>query len=129
MTPADGGEVQRELAGVRMLRDTCAILLQGGRVLLTFVCAERPPSTGHLVQPENLCRWVAESWQPLGAEHWYGIAVLDAVPAAEAEVRGTASAGRWRLAGTPRLDVAPGRLAEHVREAGASGREVFGFLI
>ena len=54
--------------------------------------------------------------------------MLDALPSADAEVRSGASASRWRLAATPHLDVAPGPLAEHVRKAGASAREVFGFL-
>ncbi len=39
------------------------------------------------------------------------------------------SASRWRLAAAPHLDVAPAPLAEHVRKAGASAREAFGFLV
>ncbi|MFO1210400.1 MAG: hypothetical protein U1E40_14455 [Amaricoccus sp.] len=127
MTPADGGDFGHELAGARVLRDGCAILLQGGRVLLTFVCGERPPAAGHLIHRDSRSRWLAECWQAAG--HWYGVAVLDALPMGDAEVVVAGTPHRWRLAATPPLDVAPGPLAEHVRRAGASAREVFGFLV
>ena len=129
MTPADGAEFPHEATELRSFRDTCAILLHGGRVLLTFVSAERPPAAGHLVQSGSLSRWVAECWQPDGAERWYGVAVLDALPTPDAEVRSSTLPARWRFTATPRLDVSPDPLADHVRKAGASGREVFGFLV
>ena len=113
-----------------MLRDSCAILLQGGRVLLTFVCGERPPAAGHLVQRESLSRWVAECWQPHGADHWYGVAVLDALPAGR---RG----GPQRRLGeplAPRRDAAastsrPGRWPSTCARPARARREVFGFLV
>ena len=96
-----------------VLRDGCAILLHGGRVLLTFVCGERPPATGHLVQrdePVALDRRMLAA----GTARTTGTASRSStrLPPADAEVRSAASAG----------PLAARRGAAARRRPGAAGR-------
>ena len=132
MSPADGSDFPHPPSAAQSLPDCQAILLHGGRALLLFEGAEAPPPlAGRLHQGGARSMWTAECWPVTldGVERWHGLAVLDAAPAADAELVGVACGSRWRFAAAPRLDVAVEPLADLVRRAGANGRDVFDFLV
>jgi hypothetical protein len=128
MSP-DGGEGAFAPA-VALLPAPQAILLHGGRALVLFEGAEAaPPRRGELVQASGSLTWTAECWRAGAGEGWCGLAVLDALPGAEAELHAPGEARRWRLAGAPRVDIAPQPLADLVRKGGIDQRAVFDFLV
>lgn len=127
MTPADGSFFAPDDAPAAIAPPCGAALVAGGRAIVFFENAEAPPpAQGVLAQDGAALAWRARCWRDEGGL-WRGVAAVNAVPAAGAEVR-DAAGGRWRFAGSPRLDVAPGPLAEFVRRAGSAAREVIGFV-
>ncbi len=132
MTPADDGEFSFN-AGGAMLPVTQAILLYGGRTLLLMEgCDTPPPDAGALIQPGGeALTWTSECWpiEAEGAPRWCGIAVVDALPTAGAELRSPSQPACWRFGALPRIDVAPHPLAEFVRKAGVDRHAVFAFLV
>ena len=94
-----------------VLRDGCAILLHGGRVLLLFVCRRAPAGRPAIWSRATACRaGLAECWQREagGEPRWYGVAVLDDAAGGRCGGPRRSRGNRWRLAAAPRLDVAPG---------------------
>jgi hypothetical protein len=100
-------------------------------LLLIEACDTPFPLTGHLQQDGRRSLWTAESWpvEEVEGTRWHGVAVLEEVPRPGAEITGAAGGDRWRLDGTPRIDIAPDALADLVRRAGIDGRGVFAFLM
>ena len=129
MTPADGSDFPQRDRSWSTLHRTRAILLHGGRTLLLFEGAEHAlPLSGSLVQGGRILPWRAKCWQAGGGETWCGIAVLDGLPQAGAEIHDPASARAWRFAALPTVDVSPQPLADLVRTSGVDGRDIFNFL-
>lgn len=131
MTPADGADFPAPETEPGQLTETLAILLHGGKALLLFEGLDSPPPrTGRLSHGDVDQAWTAECWRIGRADRdeWCGLAVLDTLPVAGARVRDAAGGRDWRLAGQPRVDVAPQPLAELVRRGGVDSRAVFGFL-
>lgn len=131
MTPADGRDFPPIEPARSELSRTRAILLHGGRTLMLFEGLEHcPPATGTLAQAGRLLPWHAKCWQlgASGSENWCGIALLDALPAAGAEITDPSSGRIWRFAGQPPVDVSPQPLADLVRKSGVDCRDVFNFL-
>ncbi|MBP7003183.1 hypothetical protein [Amaricoccus sp.] len=125
MTP-DGSHLAPAPAPVHVLPPCGAVLLAGG---LAIVFAEgldaALPAAGELAHAGTDTRWRAHAW-PDGAGRWSGLAVTEVAPAPGMEVH--AEAGLWRFAAAPRLDVAPGPLADFVRRAGGAARDAMAFL-
>lgn len=131
MTPADGSDFPHADRSRFELTETRAILLHGGRTLLLLESGEHClPSTGTLMQENQIFPWHAKSWQMGGAdrEAWCAIAILDALPKDDAELHDAATGRSWRFTGLPSVDVAPQPLAEFVRRSGVDCRDVFNFL-
>jgi hypothetical protein len=134
MTPPDGGDFGFPQAddALVLLPAPQAILLHGGRALLLFEGADAPPPRrGELIQPGGALGWTAECWRAddAGRGGWSGLAVLDGLPAADAELRAPGEPRRWRFAAALRVDVAPQPLADLVRRGGVDQRVVFDFLL
>lgn len=130
MTPdgSDFGHVHP--APPRTLPVSRAIVLHGGRALVLIEGAETaPPPVGRMLRDGAVSRWTALTWriEADGRTHWHGVAVVDRVPTTEDRVM--AGGDAWSLPAAPALDIAPEPLADLVRRAGASGRDVFGFLV
>ncbi len=134
MTAPDGGPFGGMEGGVVLLPGTQAILLHGGRALLLFEGADKPPPRrGRLFAGGGHSAWAAECWQMSSgpATGWCGLAVLDVLPLAGAELRSDAEGEtrRWRIGANLSVDIAPHALADLVRKAGGCGRTVFDFLV
>ncbi len=130
MSPADGSD-KALWDATRVVPQTQAIVLAGGRVLLIFQGAVRPlPRSGLLIRGAEEAPWTAECWSVAGAEGetWCGLALLPSLPLAELCVWDAADGCEWRLAPPARIDVAPQPLVDLVRGAGVDSRAVFGFL-
>lgn len=132
MTPADGSDFPHaHPAPPRVLPASRAILLHGGRALVLIEGAESaPPPVGRMLRDGAVSRWTALTWRieaEGAATVWHGVAVVDRVPTPEDRVMAGGEAWTFPLA--PGLDIAPEPLADLVRRAGASGRDVFGFLV
>lgn len=132
MTPADGSDFPHaHPAPPRILPSTRAILLHGGRALVLIEGAEAaPPPVGRMLRDGAVSRWTALTWRIETDAHetvWHGVAVVDRVPTLEDRVMAGGEA--WTFPTAPSLDIAPEPLADLVRRAGASGRDVFGFLV
>jgi hypothetical protein len=124
MTPADGSDIPQLDWTWTEITDFSAILLHGGVAMLLFEALDHPlPRSGHVYHGGRTRSWHATNWRTGkngarddGQMHgWCALAVLDALPRHEAEVRDPSTNRAWRLGPPRHVDVAAQPLANFAR--------------